>query len=449
MERARLKDLVAWKDSPYHKPLLLLGARQVGKTWLLREFGKACFQHVAYLRFDTDPRARHIFEQDFDIPRILESLQMATGVPIKAGETLVVLDEIQDCPAALTALKYLCEDARELHVAAAGSLLGLEIHYGTGFPVGKVNMMNLYPLSFTEFMHATGNGRFAEALDKRDWQMLNIFHSRYADMLRLYFYIGGMPAAVQRYLDTGEFRQVREVQRELLRAYRLDFSKHADAGVAALIEQIWDSIPEQIARENKKFVYSDAAPGLRARNAAAPMLWLLRSGLIHHNNRVKKPEMPLTAYRDGAFKAFLNDVGLLAALCNLDTRILLEHDRVFGEYKGALTEQYVQQQLLAEGHDDKTYYWARERNEIDFLLTTDRGIVPLEAKAGVNLNSKSLHVFCKRFGFKLAVRTSMHTYQRNTVTPTGGEPYEIIELPLYALSQLHAECGFPKPSYAW
>ena len=440
MERTDIKRLKAWQHDPLRKPLLLLGARQIGKSWLLQEFGRTCFEHMVVVEFETNARAREIFEQDYDIPRILNALQLEARTPIIPGKTLVVLDEIQACPAALTALKYLCEKAPEVHVAAAGSLLGLEIHYGTGFPVGKVNMMNMYPLSFKEFLAAMEYGQLVEPLEARDWRMVNLFHDKYVELLRYYYYIGGMPGVVQTYLTTHDFKRVRDAQKDLLAGYRMDFSKHTTNTDASAIEKIWNAIPEQLSKENKKFVFSEAHPSLRARTAAAPMLWLLRSGLIHHNCRVKAPRIPLTAYQDGAFKVFLNDVGLLSALCNLDTRVLLEGSRLFGEYKGALTEQYVLQQLLTTGEDANAFYWAREKNEIDFLLTMPGGIVPLESKAELNLNSKSLHAYCQRFGCGLAVRTSMHTYQRNTVARNNATPYELVELPLYAVSEVYREC---------
>lgn len=440
MKRTPLRQLQAWQTSPRRKPLLLLGARQVGKTWLLQDFGKSCFRHTAYVRFDTNARARRIFEEDYNIPRILNALQLETGTPLRAGETLLILDEIQACPAALTALKYLCEDAGELHVAAAGSLLGVEIHHGTGFPVGKVNTMHLYPMSFTEFLTAAGNELMAEALYARDWQLTNTFHEKFTEWLRYYYYIGGMPEVVSTFLETNDFSQVRQAQRELLHNYRLDFTKHMSTRQAADIARIWDAVPAQLSKENKKFIYTEAHPTLRSRTAAEPMLWLLRSGLIHHNNRVKVPQIPLSAYADGAFKVFLNDVGLLSAMCDLKTTVLLEQNRLFGEYKGALTEQYVLQQLLADCGQNDIFYWAEEKNEIDFLLSTERGLVPVEAKAERNLKAKSLHAYCNRFGNSLAVRTSMHTYERNTVTTPKGHTYELLELPLYAVSQLMKEC---------
>lgn len=440
MKRLALEQLTRWKNSSRRKPLLLLGARQVGKTWLMKEFGKLAFEHVAYVRFDSDKRAHGIFAGDFHLPRILNALQLLVGRPIEAGKTLLLLDEIQECPAALTALKYFCEEAQELHVIAAGSLLGVEVHEGTGFPVGKVNQMMLYPMSFTEFLRGVGQEHYADALQARDWALVNTFHDTYADWLRRYYYIGGMPEVVETYRQEENYTLVREVQNELLSSYRRDFSKHVPPAVSTRIAQIWKSLPAQLSRENKKFIYSEAHPDIRRRNAAEPMEWLLHSGLIHHNRRVKEPRIPLSAYEDGIFKAFLLDVGLLGAMCRLPAALLLEKNRVFGEYKGALTEQYVLQQLLAE-FGAEPYYWANEsaRSEVDFLLESEQGIIPLEAKAEQNLRAKSLFLFCAKYGIRQAVRTSMHTYERQEITLKNGQACDLLDLPLYALSQLRSE----------
>ncbi len=442
MKRLALENLSRWKDSPRRKPLLLLGARQVGKTWLMKEFGKLYFEHVAYVRFDSDKRAHSIFAEDFNMQRILNALQLLVGSPIVAGKTLLLLDEIQDCPAALTSLKYFCEELPELHVIAAGSLLGVEVHEGTGFPVGKVNQMMLYPMSFTEFLRGIGQETYADALQGRDWALLNTFHDTYAGLLRQYYYIGGMPEVVETFRQTQNFSLSREVQQELLASYQRDFSKHVPLSVSTRIGQIWKSLPAQLSRENKKFIYSEAHPDIRRRNATEPMQWLLHSGLIHHNPRVKEPRIPLSAYEDGVFKAFVLDVGLLGAMCRLPAALLLEKNQVFGEYKGALTEQYVLQQLLAEFGISPSY-WANEtaRSEVDFLLESEQGIIPLEAKAEQNLRAKSLLLFCAKYGVPRAVRTSMHTYERNSVILKSGQSCELLDLPLYALSQLRAELG--------
>lgn len=444
MKRLALEKLIRWKDSFRRKPLLLLGARQVGKTWLMREFGRLCFEHVAYVRFDSDQKARSIFKDDFDMKRILDALQLLVGLPIESGKTLLILDEIQECPAALTSLKYFCEDVPELHVVAAGSLLGVEVHEGTGFPVGKVNQMMLYPMSFTEFLRGIGREQFADALQSRDWTLVNTFHSTFAELLRRYYYIGGMPEVVDTFRQTENYALVREVQEELLASYQRDFSKHVSVTVSTRIAQIWKSLPSQLSRENKKFIYKDVHPDIRRRNATEPMEWLLHSGLIHHNNRVKEPRIPFSAYEDGVFKAFVVDIGLLGAMCRLPAALLLEKNRVFGEYKGALTEQYVLQQLLAE-FGAEPYYWANEsaRSEIDFLLEDEQGVIPLEAKAEQNLRAKSLFAFCSKFNISKAVRTSMHPYERQEITLKNGGICELLDLPLYALSQLRAELSSP------
>lgn len=442
MKRLALEKLSRWKESFRRKPLLLLGARQVGKTWLMKEFGRLYFEHVAYVRFDTDRRAQDIFAGDFNIQRILNALQLLVGSPIVAGKTLLLLDEIQECPAALTSLKYFCEEVPELHIIAAGSLLGVEVHEGTGFPVGKVNQMMLYPMSFTEFLRGIGKETFADALTGRDWTLINTFHDSYAELLRQYYYIGGMPEVVDTFRKEQNFALVREVQQELLLSYQRDFSKHVPPAVSTRIAQIWKSLPAQLSRENKKFIYSEAHPDIRRRNASEPMEWLLHSGLIHHCRRVKEPRMPFSAYEDGVFKAFVLDVGLLGAMCRLPAALLLEKNQVFGEYKGALTEQYVLQQLLAE-FGAEPYYWANEsaRSEVDFLLESESGVIPLEAKAEQNLRAKSLFLFCAKYGVSRAVRTSMHPYERNRITLKNGQSCELWDIPLYALSQLQLELG--------
>ncbi|MBR4664587.1 MAG: ATP-binding protein, partial [Lentisphaeria bacterium] len=347
MKRFAIEKLIEWKKSPRRKPLLLLGARQVGKTWLMDEFGKTCFKNTAYIRFDKNPLMRTVFERDYNITRIILAIQVQSGFPIDPEETLIVLDEIQSCPAALTSLKYFCEDAREYHVIAAGSLLGVGDQYGTGFPVGKVDRMYLYPMTFCEFLNAVDNGQMLNLIKSRDWQMLKDFEDKFADFLRYYFFIGGMPEVVDTFIATKDFFQVRNVQKTLLADFRDDFGKHAPPDLKSMIEKIWDSIPAQLAKENKKFIYGDVHKGFGARELEPALRWLLDAGLITQVRRVSKPAMPLDSYADGAFKVFFLDVGLLAAKANLAATAIIDGNRIFQEFKGALTEQYVQQQLLA------------------------------------------------------------------------------------------------------
>lgn len=437
MKRDCIVQLLKWKKNPLRKPLLMLGARQVGKTWLMQEFGRKHFKKVAYIRFDQDERMKLSFEQDYDMKRIIESIQLSVGFKITAKDTLIILDEIQECPRALTSLKYFCEDAREYHVAAAGSLLGLFEHNGTGFPVGKVDVMHLYPMTYREFLVATGHELYAEALDKKDWRIVTDFASKYVELLRLYYVVGGMPEAVERYIVTGDFAAVRAVQEGILLGYQRDFSKHAPAEETSRISLIWNSIPEQLARENKKFMCSGVQAGMRTRDLEVAMQWLLDAGLIYKVVRVSKPAFPPDAYREGAFKAFFLDVGLLAAKVNLPVEVILDGNRIFTEFKGALAEQYVQQQLRS-ACGISPYYWspANSQSEVDFLVQSGVEMLPLEVKAEVNLRSKSLKTFCKKFRVKKAVRVSMAPWCEQDMPMEDDEICRLINLPLYAVHLL-------------
>ncbi len=443
MKRDSLAQLLKWKKNPLRKPLLLLGARQVGKTWLLQEFGRRHFKKVAYISFDLNERLRASFEKDYDIPRLLEALQLNVGFKITPKDTLIIFDEIQECPRALTSLKYFCEQAREYHIVAAGSLLGLYEHSGTGFPVGKVDILHLYPMTYSEFLVATGNELYAEALERRDWGLVTDFASRYIDLLKLYYVVGGMPEAVETYVRTGDFAQVRAVQEAVLLGYQRDFSKHAPPEESPRISLIWDSIPEQLSRENKKFMCKDVQPGLRMRDLEVAMQWLLDAGLIYKVVRVSKPAFPADAYREAAFKAFFLDVGLLGAKAGLPPDVILESNRIFTEFKGALAEQYVQQQLRA-ACGISPYYWAtaNSQTEIDFLVQLRMHIVPVEVKAETNLQAKSLKAFCRKFRSPHAVRVSMAPWQEQEMPlDEDGASCCLVNLPLYAVHLLPSVFG--------
>lgn len=446
MKRFAIQELLNWKQDPDRKPLLLLGARQVGKTWLMQEFGKHHFKKCAYINLDKNRRIAETFGQDFDLNRILMSLQIQSGIPITPEDTLIILDEIQSCPPAMTALKYFCEDAREYPVIAAGSLLGISDLTGTGFPVGKVDRIYLHPMTFSEFLDATGNGQLLELIQSRDWKLIDAFHDRIADWLRYYFFIGGMPAAVASFVNRKDFSLVRKIQRNLLADYRNDFGKHAPKEIKPKIEMIWDSIPAQLARENKKFIYAQVREKETRASLEPALGWLKDSGLISIAYRVTKPAIPLNSYKDDAFKIYFLDVGLLAAASGLNVKTILEGNRIFQEFKGALTEQYVQQQLLAE-FGIPPYYWVSKSGqaEIDFLAEYESILFPIEAKAGINLQSKSLKVFCRKQKPQAAVRTSMSHYflQKipfaDTAESLSAGSYTLIDLPLYAVSQMIAE----------
>ena len=448
MQRFAIKHLLEWKDDPDRKPLLLLGARQVGKTWLMKEFGRLHFKKCAYIYLDKNQPMAEIFERDFDIKRIILALQIQTGVQITPGDTLIILDEIQSCPSAVTALKYFCEEAREYHVIAAGSQVGISELSGTGFPVGKVNRQYLYPMSFSEFLDATGNQPLLQLLQARDWKMVEAFHDKITDLLRYYYFIGGMPEAVASFVTHQNFQRVRTIQNALLADYRDDFGKHAPKEVKPRIEMIWDSIPAQLAKENKRFVFSKVRKGEDTSTLEPALGWLKDTGLISMVHRVSTPAIPLSSYReDSTFKLFFLDVGLLAAASNLDAQSIIDGNRIFQEFNGALTEQYVQQQLIAE-FGLKPYYWTSKSGqaEVDFLVECNSGIIPIEAKAEKNLQAKSLKTYCSKYRPGVAIRTSMSHYFRQEIKLPDSKDattskYTLIDLPLYALGLLVAEMG--------
>ncbi len=413
MKRTLMEKLVAWKDRSGRKPLVLNGARQVGKTWLLKEFGSSRFESVAYVSLDNDTVARSYFEIDFDVHRIIKSLSLQLDMDIVPGRTLIILDEIQACPKAITALKYFCENAPEYAVAAAGSLLGLSAHEGSGFPVGKVDMLDLHPLSFSEFLEATGNVRYADLIKSEDTVMLSSFASTLEGLLRQYCVVGGMPGVVSAYCERLDFREARSIQRSLLAGYEKDFSKHVPPRLLARMMLAWHSIPRHLSRENKKFIFGQVRKGARAADFEECLAWLSEAGLIYKVNRVCKPGLPLSAYAEPAnFKVFLVDVGLLGAMCDLDPETILAGSSVFTEFKGALTEQYVCQELVASC-GFKPYYWSADNSsgKIDFLVQDGGKVYPIEVKAEENLKAKSLKAFAEKYGDVHPRRFSMSGYR--------------------------------------
>lgn len=413
MKRKLMNELVCWKNNPRRKPLILNGARQVGKTWLLKEFGARHFESVAYVSLDNDAVARSYFDVDLDPRRIIASLSLQLNMEIVPGKTLIILDEIQACPKAITALKYFCENAPEYAVAAAGSLLGISAHEGSGFPVGKVNMLDLYPLSFSEFLEATGNGRYTDLIDSGDIGLMTPFAPKLEGLLRQYYVVGGMPGAVSAYLEGDDFRAAREVQHELLAGYERDFSKHVPSRLLGRMMLAWASIPRHLSRENKRFVFGQVRKGGRAADFEECLAWLEEAGLIHKVQRVDKPGLPLSAYAEQTiFKVFLLDIGLLGAMCNLGPEAILAGNTVFTEFKSALTEQYVCQELIASC-GFTPFYWSAENStgEIDFLVQDGRKIYPVEVKAEENLKAKSLRAFAKKYHGVYARRFSMSGYR--------------------------------------
>ena len=399
MYRIAIEKLYKWKNSKRRKPLIIEGARQVGKTWLMKEFGKQAYADTVYINFDSNSRMADLFSADLDTDRLIMGLELYAGRKINPENTLLIFDEVQEVPRALASLKYFYENAPQYHIVCAGSLLGIALHQGTSFPVGKVDFLKLYPLSFSEFLMATGNERFAELLKKQDYEMITSFKQTYIDALKHYYFVGGMPEAVQSFAESKDFNEVRAIQKRILAAYEQDFSKHAPNEIVPKIRMLWNSIPSQLARENKKFIYGLVREGGRAREYETAIMWLSDCGLVHKVSRVNAAGIPLKAYEDlKAFKLFIVDVGLLGCMTGLRQRTLLDGDDLFAEFKGALTEQYVCQQLKTI-EDLGVYYYTNDRGscEIDFVVDTGEQIVPIEVKAETNLRAKSLKTYRERF----------------------------------------------------
>ena len=429
MKRFALERLKEWKEKPNRKPLIIRGARQVGKTWLMKEFGKTSFEKVAYVNFDSNTRMQQVFDGEINIERIVLAISAETGISVNPENTLLIFDEVQEVPKALSSLKYFCENAPEYAVVAAGSLLGVALHKGTSFPVGKVDFMDLYPLTFQEFLCALGEERFVESLRGKDTDMVTMFKSKYIDRLREYYFVGGMPEVVQTYVDTKDFNQVREIQKNLLNYYQQDFSKHAEISLVPRLNLVWNSIPMQLAKENKKYIYGQVRKGARAKDFELAIQWLLDCGLIHKVHRIEKPALPLKAYMNlDIFKIYLLDVGLLMAMTGLNAQVIIDGNRIFTEFKGALTEQYILQQLIA-GENVEPYYYSAEnsKGEIDFILQGNTSVIPLEVKAEENLRAKSLKAFCEKYKPKYAVRTSMSDYR---------EQEWMTNIPLYNIDRI-------------
>ena len=432
MYRIAIEKLYKWKNSKRRKPLIIEGARQVGKTWLMKEFGKQAYADTVYINFDSNSRMADLFSADLDTDRLIMGLELYAGRKINPENTLLIFDEVQEVPRALASLKYFYENAPQYHIVCAGSLLGIALHQGTSFPVGKVDFLKLYPLSFSEFLMATGNERFAELLKKQDYEMITSFKQTYIDALKHYYFVGGMPEAVQSFAESKDFNEVRAIQKRILAAYEQDFSKHAPNEIVPKIRMLWNSIPSQLARENKKFIYGLVREGGRAREYETAIMWLSDCGLVHKVSRVNAAGIPLKAYEDlKAFKLFIVDVGLLGCMTGLRQRTLLDGDDLFVEFKGALTEQYVCQQLKTI-EDLGIYYYTNDRGscEIDFVVDTGEQIVPIEVKAETNLRAKSLKTYRERFEPELSVRTSMADYKKEDW---------LLNLPLYAIENITVE----------
>lgn len=425
MKRNAIKELYEWKENNDRKPLVILGARQVGKTWLMKEFGKEAYKKCAYVNFEDNDDLRGMFEHDFDIQRIIANLQWATDVTIDE-DTLVILDEIQEAPRGITALKYFQEKAPQYHVIAAGSLLGVAMHKNDSFPVGKVDFMNLYPLSFYEFLNAIGEKKMVDLLQAKDWTMLTMVRAKFEERLRQYYFVGGMPAAVLAFVNDGDLNKVRTIQKSIIEAYERDFSKHAPAIEVPRIRMVWHSIPSQLSKENRKFIYGMIKEGARAKDFELAIEWLKDAGLIYKVNRCKKAQLPLAAYEDfSAFKMFLSDIGLMGAMSNIPVQSLLNGNMLFSDFKGALTEQFVLQQMKTN-QSLSIYYWSADnsRGEIDFLVQQEEKVIPIEVKAEENLQAKSLRMFVERNPGLKGCRFSMSPYR---------EQDWLVNYPLYSV----------------
>lgn len=413
MERKILEKLIEWKERNHRKPLIINGARQVGKIWILKKFGDLYYKKTVYINFESNSMMDTLFASDINPDQLIRGLEIYYGEKINVNEDLIIFDEIQENSRALTALKYFNENASDIHIVAAGSLLGVSMNKRVSFPVGKVEFLNMYPMDFEEYLMATQNEMLLDLIRSHDTEMINATREKFIEQLRCYYFVGGMPEVVKEYSLNGDFGNVRKIQIELLTSYERDFSKHAPSAIISRLRMLWHSIPSQLAKENKKFVYGQVKSGARAKDYELALSWLVDCGLIYKVNRVKKPSIPLVAYEDtSAFKLFVLDVGLLCALYEIDVKILLEGHKLFTEFKGSMSEQYVLQQL-AVSKDNKIHYWSSDKGaaEIDFLIMHNGLPLPIEVKAEENLKAKSLKVFAEKYQIDKSLRISMSNYR--------------------------------------
>ena len=411
--------LKKWKDSKSRKPLLIYGARQVGKTWLMKTFGKTEFTNCIYINFEKEIQLRGIFETDYNPKRIIKLIEIHADQKVEIGSTLLIFDEIQEAKGGLTSLKYFNEELSEMHLIAAGSLLGIALKQQTSFPVGQVEFLYLNPMNFGEFLKAKGKNSLLELLQEKNWDYIETFKSHYLQLLKQYYFVGGMPEAVKSFALEEDYNLVSTIQKSILTSYEQDFSKHAPSEIIPRIRMIWNSVVSQLAKENKKFIYGLVKEGARAKDFEMAISWLEDYGLIHKIHRTNKSNVPLAAYSDlGAFKIYVLDVGLLGAMANLNQKVLLEENVLFNEFKGALTEQYVLQELI-QNRKNQFHYWSNDNGsaEIDFIFENNSHIIPLEVKAGENLQAKSLKTFSIKHPEIHCYRTSLSNYrQENWIT---------------------------------
>ncbi len=414
MKRDSINKLIQWKNDPNKKPLIIRGARQVGKTWLMKEFGKTQYKKTIYINFELEDLMREHFSKDLNTKRIIEGLELEHS-KIDPENTLIILDEIQECPKALTALKYFNENNPEYQIVAAGSLLGVAIHEQVSFPVGKVDFIDLYPLSFYEFLEANGEEKFVKLLQNPKDENIKTFKPKYIEWLKKYYYIGGMPEVVNNFINTQDFQKARKIQKNILDAYTRDFSKHISSTGKLKIDLLWESIPNQLTQESKKFVYKKIKQSTRADEFEEALSWLINCGLVYKVNRISKPALPIKAYEDTkAFKLFILDIGLLCALSKLPAKTLIDGDKIFTEFNGALAEQYVLQQLKTIEDIEIGYWISKSGNaEIDFVIQNDGYVIPIEVKATTNLQAKSLKVYREKFEPEISIRTSLANFEIN------------------------------------
>lgn len=429
MQRDALQKLIEWKNSQGRKPLIIKGARQTGKTWLMKEFGRLHYKGTIYINFENEPRFKTLFSNDFNISRIISTLQLHYGKLIVPEDTLIIFDEIQAVDGGISSLKYFYEDAPQYSVIAAGSLLGISIHENQSFPVGKVSFIDLHPLSFGEFLKANNKEMLINAMMQHEWDLIKPFHEELMTLLKTYLFVGGMPEVVQRWIDNHDYKSVREKQSEILQSYSGDFSKHVPLQQTPRLNMVWDSLPAQLSKENKKFVYNILREGARAKDFELAIMWLYNCGLVLKLHRVKSPQLPLKTYHDmQVFKLFMVDVGLLTASLGLNERTLLEENKILTEFKGALAEQYVMQEL-ATINCDYIGYWTNERStsEVDFIIQKEGDVIPIEVKSGENLHAKSFTLFCEKYKPSKAIKTSPLPYHDNG---------KVVNIPLYGISFL-------------
>lgn len=427
MYRSSINDLIKWKNKKNRKPLLLTGARQVGKTWLATEFGRLYFEKTAYINMDNNKTMQDIFEHGYNIEHIISAFKIESGTNITPNDTLIIIDEIQEVPKALSSLKYFCEQASEYAIIATGSMLGITLHEGTSFPVGKVNTLTLYPLTFYEYLLARGKNELAELINGKNYELANTFSSELTALLKEYYYVGGMPEVVQTFVDNMDYNEVRDLQNELLSFYSNDFSKHAPANIAERIQMVWSALPKQLSKENKKFIYGLIREGARAKEYEVAIQWLVDIGLVRKCYRISKPYIPLKSYIElENFKLYMFDTGLLSAMSELNIHTIIEGNKIFVDFKGALTEQFVAEELTAKGLPLYYYSTPNSSGEIDFVLQKNSSVLPIEVKAEENLKAKSLRAFKDKYTPELSIRTSLSNYK---------EQDWMINVPLYMIGE--------------